>query len=501
LYVLNLFSSRISFFTRMPFGELSFPWVKVDFGSMQRVLHSKQEVYSSGSPARPERFGSASSPLGMPGGISGFLPMLEQRPLAGLVVKDVAAFNAPKVTLARSWKERLDTATLEFANTGITLLSSLFLPRLLRHPVSKISGIPVEALKREIPYTMQGQTSQAVKLARLGTSFAFFFPFAAAFWAAPFFRNWLTLKRTNSASFEAMIGFDELKNSAPQRSPQAEMAYQKKKGRQVFGVGLALGLASLLGFSAAARGIAGQNGKNLWTCLESRLETDWKKNWSWLFEKFDLKGKGAYQIAGGPATLFFWGMPAYLGWIHAARSRNEKRERLLQSANALFWFFFAPVLTGWLWHKPFLKVAGKPELWSREFLQAIRENMHPNEVFAEKFKGKIANLQYAEVEKHFRGTPEQKRNLIRLKNWKFAVSDLAIPIGTLSLVQLINFRLTERKIKRQMQQAASAGPLPSPQPVLFQQAGTTGLPSSAPMGQGPPVFSPFQAGTPPATSF
>jgi hypothetical protein len=434
------------------------------------------------------------------GGISGFLPMLEQRPLAGLVVKDVAAFNAPKVTLARSWKERLDTATLEFANTGITLLSSLFLPRLLRHPVSKLSGISVEALKREIPYTMQGQTSQAVKLARLGTSFSFFLPFAAAFWAAPFFRNWLTLKRTNSANFEAMIGFGGVQNNAPQRSVQGEMAHQKKKGRQVFGAGLVLGVASLLGFSAAARGIAKQEGKSLWTRLASKLETDWKKPWGWLFEKFDLKGKGAYQIAGGPATLFFWGLPAYLGWIHAARSKNEKRERLLQSANALFWFFFAPVLTGWLWHKPFLKVAGKPELWSKEFLQAIRENMHPNEVFAERFKGKIANLHYAEIEKHFKGAPEQKRNLVRLKNWKFAVSDLGIPIATLSLVQLINFRLTERKIKRQMQQASSATPTTAPQPVLVQQTASVNTFS------GPAVGNPFipsltQPAMPPAASY
>lgn len=432
---------------------------------MRSTISPTAEFDALGLKARPAQFGSS------PGVIPGFLPMLEQRPLAELVFKDVAAFNAPKVTLARSWKERLDTATLEFSNTAITLLSSLFLPRLLRHPVSKLSGVSVEALKREIPFAAQSATPQAVKLARLGTSFAFFFPFAAAFWAAPFFRNWLTLKRTNSTNFEAMIGFKGVQNDKPQRSTQEELAHQKKKAGQVFGTGLALGLASLLGFSSAARGVVAQKGKTLWSGLANRLEGDWKKPSNWLFDKFDLKGKNAYQIAGGPATLLFWGLPAYLGWIHASRSKNEERERFLQSFNALFWFFFAPVLTGWLWHKPFLKVAGKPELWSPDFLNAIRRDLNPNGNFADKFKSKVAGLRYDEIEKYFNGTDAQKRQLVRLKNWKFAVSGLAIPIASLSLVQLVNFALTERKIKRQMAESAPGTALP-PQanPVTFQHA-------------------------------
>lgn len=402
--------------------------------------------------------------------VAGLLSTLEGRPLSELVFKDISAFNAPKIALSRTWKERLDTATLELSNTGITLLSSLALPPLLRPVVSKLSGVTVADLKRELPYALQNKTPQAVKLARLGSSFGFFLPFAASFWAAPFFRNWLTLRRTQSADFESMIGFDGASGNQPKRSLQAEMKHQKNMAWKVFASGVGLGALALTGFGVAARGVANKASKPIWQQASQRLENQWKNNWNWLFEKFDLKGKNAYQIAGGPATLLFWGAPAYLGWIHAARGKNEKRERFVQSGNAIFWFFFAPVLTSWLWHKPFLKVAGSPDLWKKEFLDAIRSNLKPNEQFADKLKSKVTSLSYEDIKHYFQGTEEQRRALVRLKNWKFAVSSLGIPISTLSLVQLINFRVTERKIKEKTMQAnPESATLPRQFSVPFQQ--------------------------------
>lgn len=433
-------------------------------------MHSVTSSYAQPKPVgqNPIRFGSSGGAGSIPG-IGGRLSFLEAHPLVELTFKDVLGSNAPKITLTRSWKERLDTATLELSNTGITLFSSLLLPRLLRYPVSKLSGVPVSNLSREIPYALQNQTSNAIKLARLGTSFSFFFPFAAAFWAAPFFRNWLTLKRTNSANFEEIIGLNGVEQN--KRSPEEEKAFQKKRAWQIFGGGLALGAASLLGFSAAARGVSAKEGQALWKNLSTKLDIHWRKQWTWLFDKFELKGRGAYQIAGGPATLIFWGLPAYMGWVHAARSNNERRERLLQSANALFWFFFAPVLTGWLWHKPFLAQAGKPELWKKEFLNAIRENMEPGGDFSTKFKNRIANLKYNDIHNYFNGTAEQKQQLIRLKNWKFAISGLAIPISSLALVQLLNFRITERKIKSATQTRQNTPTGNSP--IMFQRTNNT----------------------------
>lgn len=383
--------------------------------------------------------------------VTGFLHSLEKQPLAELVFKDIAAFNAPKIALARTWKERIDTATLELSNTTITLLASLALPLLLRHPVSKISDVAVDALKKEIPYANLASTPNAIKLARLGTSFGFFFPFAAAFWAAPFMRNWMTLKRTQSANFESIIGFDGVKSRGPKRSLQEEQAYQKNTAWKIFGSGVALGAASFTGFALAARSVGKNAGKQMASGFGHGLQQLMEKHpksWNWLFNNFDLKGKSANQIEGWPAQLTFWGLPAYLGWIHGARSEHERRERGVQTGNALFWFFAAPKLTSLMWGNSFLKMAGNPGDWTPEFKKAIEKNLLPGQGFTEAFQNKVKNLTYDDIG-HFLGNEkgQGQKALTNLKNWKFAVSGLGIPITALAVVQLINFQVTERKIK------------------------------------------------------
>ncbi|MCE3236843.1 MAG: hypothetical protein K0Q50_3035 [Vampirovibrio sp.] len=409
---------------------------------------------------KQERLRFGSSP------VTGFLHALEKQPLAELVFKDIAAFNAPKIIFSRTWKERWDTATLELSNTSITLLASLALPPLLRRVVSPLSQVAEDALKKQIPYANLTSTHTATKLARLGTSFGFFFPFAAAFWAAPFFRNWLTLKRTNNANFESIIGFDGVKRNGPQRSLQEEINYQKYSAWKIFGAGVGLGVASFAGLGLAARSVGKNAGKQLAKGFGSQLDQFLQrhpKGWNWVFNSFDLKGKAANQIEGMPAQLLFWGMPAYLGWVHGARSEHERRERLVQSANALFWFFAAPKITSLMWGGKFLEKAGKQGDWTDEFKNAISKNLLPNEKFEDAFKNKVKNLSYDDI-KHFVGNGEAgKQALTRLKNWRFAVSGLGIPITALALVQLYNFGVTERKIKGMQPQPAQP---PSPGPTF-----------------------------------
>lgn len=391
--------------------------------------------------------------------VTPFLAYLDRQPLAELVFKDVTAFNAPKIALARTWKERLDTAPLELSNTTITLLFSLFVPKLLRKPVSAISQVAEKTLARDIPFAERAATQAAAKMARLGVSFGFFFPFAAAFWAAPFFRNWLTMKRTQTANFESIIGFDGLKGNKPHRTLQEEMQYQKQMAWKILGIGVGLGALSIGGFGLLARGAMRKNAASLGHRLAEQLEGRWQQPWNRFFNYFDLKGKGANQIEGVPAQLIFWGMPAYLGWIHGARSGHERRERMIQSANALALFFFAPKLTKLLWNSRFLKLAGNEKLWKQEFQNAVRNNMLPSEKtvqekFKAAFKNKVTNLTYDDIEHYFKGSEKQKKALTNLKNWQFAVSGLGIPITSLALVQLLNFQVTERKIKAAIAHAA-----------------------------------------------
>lgn len=401
--------------------------------------------------------------------VTPFLTYLDKQPLAELLFKDVTAFNAPKIALARTWKERLDTAPLELSNSATTLFFSLLLPRMLRKPVSAISQVAEKTLAKDIPFAERAATQAATKMARLGVSFGFFFPFAAAFWAAPFFRNWLTMKRTQTSNFESIIGFDGVKGKKPRRTLQEEMLYQKQMAWKIFGTGVGLGALSIGGFGLLARGAMRKNAASLGHKLAANLEGKWQQPWNRFFNYFDLKGKGVNQIEGMPAQLIFWGAPAYLGWIHGARSDHERRERMIQSANALSLFFFAPKLTKLLWNKQFQKLAGNKNLWKQEFRDAIRNNMLPKDKAIQSkvdaaFSNKITNLQYDDITQYFKGSEAQKKALISLKNWQFGISGLGIPITALAAVQLLNFQVTERKIKAAMAHAHHKPQMAPPTP-------------------------------------
>lgn len=403
-------------------------------------------------PRQPNRlkFGSPAAELGL---LTRGLASLEKHPLAELLFKDVTAFNIPKIALSRTWKERWDTATLELSNSGITLLSSLFLPRLVRWPVNQLAQLSqhyvgTDVLKEEfskVAPRLAGKNLLPAKMARMGASFGFFFPFAAAFWAAPFARNWLTMKRTQSANFESMIGFHEAGAHQPQRTLQEEMAYQRNAALKTLAAGLGLGVASLLTGGLLARRLGKSLGKNVQNGLVQKLSSgNGQKLFEGFFKAFDLKGN---QVNGQTATLLFWGMPAYLGWIHGARSGNERRERVIQSANAIFWFFFASKLTTPLWRK------GYKEVLKGETLAKCKQILDARDVKAgvsaatTKIEDRLLNLSYQDILKHFETEPTLRNQLLKLKNAKFALNDLGVPISTLTAVQLFNFNLTERKIK------------------------------------------------------
>lgn len=404
------------------------------------------------SPAvAPLRFGFWGHPL-----LTRGLTFLESKPLAELVFKDVTGFNLPKIALVRTQEERPDVATLEFSNTLITLSSSLVLPRLLRYPVSWISKVPVKTLAQEFSRAEQLALPTAVKLARMGNAFGFFFPFAAAFWAVPFFRNWLTQKRMQNKgySYEQMIGLGNGQEKNPKRSPQEEMRYQINKAVQVFGIGSVLGAASLLFFSLAARG-AGRSaaagfGKKLAKSLEGKKL---QKYWRWFYDHFELKGKGAFQIASGAATLIFWGAPAYAGWLHGARSGNEFKERALQTANGLFGFSILPYITDWLWKGRLGRTGALVEgNWDEKFKDLVRKNIQKPEEFAKTFKSMVSNPSHEHIQQYFKGTEAQKQALTRLKNMRYGVSGLLIPVIFLGLVQLLNFHLTQKREEKKRQQ-------------------------------------------------
>jgi hypothetical protein len=442
-------------------------------------------VSPSPHPATPSGTPVAKTPE-TPSPATRFLSGLEKRPLAELLFKDVMAFNVPKISLTRTWAECADTATLELSNSAVTLFSSLGAPPLMRRPASWLSGIPL----KELESTVSKHAATSVKLARLGAAFGFLFPFGAAFWAIPFVRNWLTLQRTQSANFESIIGFGDPNNKQPKRSFEEQKNYQRNMAGKIFLTGLSLGMGLLTAFSLAARSAAAAareevrvNGERFGARLSHMLENRFRKPWEKFFHDYDLKGPGANQVGSKAAQLIFWGAPAYLGWIHGARGDNERRERTLQAINGVFWFFFGSNVTGFLFDRAYsnLKEAAEPGFWKKEFLEKLVDTKLPaenwqahfkkNEMFMKTLHDRLKGLTYADIQENVVDrASEAYQKLIRLKNWKFAISGLATPIVALAMVQGLNFYITARKIKAQAAQNPVKPPgVPAPSPALSRE--------------------------------
>jgi hypothetical protein len=308
------------------------------------------ETFAAGQPQ--PLFGN-----GMPG--LDLFGLLENNPIYEVVLKDILGFNLPKIALTRTWKERFDVATLELSNTAVTVLGTLSLPWLLNKPTQWLSGVDSGFLNN----TFKGLLTPKAQLARLGKASGFLFPFAAAFWAAPFFRNALTLRRNKTADYEHIIGLNQHQDD--KENYKVEMQKQMKKGYNVMMVGNALGLAGLLGFSLAARRFGGK-------ALGSKM--------SFLHNTFQLMGGQGNQVNRGLATLIFWLWPAYGGWLHAARSNNEHQEQLLKAANGTLWFsFITPLGVDPIFANRFERVMKEnlPQLKNKQLLKQLRNTEAP----------------------------------------------------------------------------------------------------------------------------
>lgn len=410
--------------------------------------------------AHPTRVQIPSPPQTRFGATSNFptnlFSTIQRYPLAELAAKDVLCFNALKILMTRTLKELKDVATLELSNTGITLALSLTLPKLLTYLTQSISKVPIKDLTQDLSAGLPLPNTKT-KLARLGLSFAFLLPFASAFWGAAFFRNWLTLKRTQSADFESLIGFENTTSKKPKRSFQDELAYQRNKVFQILGIGTGMGALSLTTLKVL---ISNQKAFHF-------LETKGKKALDFLFDTFSLKGKTGTQISGRACTLLFWGLPAYFGWMHAARSDNEGRERFFQSATGILGFFGIPVITKHFWSKDFVEKAAHPELWSQTFLEKTAESkllgtdfaqeFKQNKNFMKKLEERVQKLNYSDIEQHFNRNSPKYREMLRLQNKRFVNSEFLAPIAMLASVQLFNMFLTNRKLNQKK-------PTPKPRP-------------------------------------
>jgi hypothetical protein len=435
----------------------------------------------------------------------GFFGYLEKNGLAGLIVLDILGFNLPKISLCRTWKERLDCATLEASNTSVTLGASLTLPFLTRPLASAIAGVDGKYLGDAVPFAKtwatlaQGAAEKLgnagplaeglkglaqnivgkaehevpealagkVAIARMAKDFGFYFPFAAAFWAAPFLRNWLTIHREGTANFEALIGLDQGNAFEHQRSPEEEKRFQLGKAKRTLAWGLGLSAASIVGLGLLARGATGP--------LKGAAKA--------FTEHYALRGPNGNQIDSRWSMFFFWSLPAYAGWIEAARSKNERIEQSVKAANSLFWFTFSKDLV-----KPFFKRTFLQENLLSHFQKKgieVPEGLLNRPEFKLKSvtnmlgKAEMPDVpSYAFLEKTFAEHPQIRQELMGLKN-NAELGQLAFAVLMLaSMPQLLNIAWTRHRVQREQEAGLSPVAATLAQPTL--SASTVSAPSLTP---------------------
>ncbi|MDH4378852.1 MAG: hypothetical protein QE263_02985 [Vampirovibrionales bacterium] len=266
--------------------------------------------------------------------------------VASTIGKEVVGINAPKAVNVRRFGEFLDAMVSELGNTigyfvggyALSALMNKLRPRLVgdfHEQAERLKGLS-EVLKNKIPLSHVGGEF-AVKTFYAGKSVAFMAILGSFIWAMPFFRNVITANKLGTTKFTEIIsGNSLLAKETPEEFKKNKRRYLRT-GLAILGTGL---LAGVGGFAIARKQAArlASEAINFKTLVEPKwLKMMDKKEWftgaSWLFKD------GKFSNLNGAHAFWFWGIPAYAGWFHASREKNERTEIVFKAINFFVMFF------------------------------------------------------------------------------------------------------------------------------------------------------------------
>ena len=325
------------------------------------------------------------------------LGSIDKIPLLDTLSKEALGVNAPRVAFTRSNDERMDVATSALGNMLGAFGIGAGLDRLLKTIFKK---------------AVSTGAGSARQWAAAGSSLAIYSAVFSIMWAMPFIRNYVTAKRTGKTSYSEVIGSNAGKKDDA-ATLQKSLENYSCKAISILGLGLAGTLAATLGAKAAIRrGVSferlGKAGR--------------------IIAKWGLKD-GSFNDFKGLRAVMFWGVPAYAGWIHAARDKYEIKEQILKFAAFAFSFLV------------------------------------PQKLMDRFYAGKFASLQekgldvtYENIIHHLSGTAQKdairhwaQRNLLGL-------ASAIVLLGTLPTV--LNITLTKKRLSREQQPKLQPGNSP-----------------------------------------
>ena len=262
------------------------------------------------------------------------LLFMEQNNNAEVIIKDVLGFNTPKIAVAsmRSKGDMYDTARLELSNTAFTFFSLLTMPHLFRKIAARSANLAPEKLLKNLQLEAPLKSISSARyhaqkqLAHVAGSLGFMIPFSFAYVAIPYLRNYLTLKQNGTANFEAIIGLEKDAPKSSNKDLKSQLDVQMGKVKSIMAWGVSLGIASALGLGTLS--------KRLPQTLSKQTLKQINTAYNWL----KMGGKNADQLGNDFTVLAFWLLPAYVGYLVSARSKNEFKEQLLKSVNGVLWF-------------------------------------------------------------------------------------------------------------------------------------------------------------------
>lgn len=227
----------------------------------------------------------------------------------GIIAKELFGINSPKIIEVRNVDELKDSATNELSNTiGYFGLGAI---------TNTVYNWAFKGVKQATTFQREAKI--------MGKSWAMCLTLGSFIWSVPFIRNYITAGNTGTTKFTRLIG----ESSLLSKQTPAEFKREKKRflntALAVFGSGLALSAAVLIGARRAIR-----KGRFNAPDLIKKMA-----------EKFKF-GEGNFKHMNNYHAAWFWGLPCYLGLIHASREKHEKIEQGIKALSFFAMFFAVP---------------------------------------------------------------------------------------------------------------------------------------------------------------
>ncbi len=252
---------------------------------------------------------------------------------------EVLGINLPKTMIVRTPHEAMDVGVNEFGNT-LGFCGGLF-----------GGGYAIDKLlnSQRIPLLKDSAT---LSRGRVIKSLTLIPPLFAFMMAMPFFRNAFTAWQSGTVAYKDLITKGTKHQATQKQETHEAIEHFLKMGTAILSTGILLGALGF-GIAKSRRGI--RMFQNHFTLVPSLRKGKFPK----ILKALCLTGKSATEFQDRQA-IFYWGIPAYLGWMAASRDKFEVKEQLLKMINFIAVYVLPEKIVNSAFHSKTVSFARSP---------------------------------------------------------------------------------------------------------------------------------------------